>query len=140
YTRAELAAVNRQAIRMLEGIRDEVEAAGLPAVISGCIGPRGDGYQPSHLMTPGEALEYHRTQVAVFAGTNADMIGAITMNYVAEAIGIASAARMSGMPVAISFTVETDGRLPGGQPLREAIVEVEAATTAYPAYYMVNCA
>jgi S-methylmethionine-dependent homocysteine/selenocysteine methylase len=44
------------------------------------------------------------------------------------------------MPVVISFTVETDGKLPTGQPLPEAIQEVDAATGRAPAYYMINCA
>ena len=44
------------------------------------------------------------------------------------------------MPVAISFTVETDGRLPTGQALGDAIAQVDAATASYPAYYMLNCA
>ena len=40
----------------------------------------------------------------------------------------------------VSFTVETDGKLPTGQPLGEAIKAVDAATDSYVAYYMVNCA
>ena len=62
------------------------------------------------------------------------------MNYAEEASGIARAAREAGMPVALSFTVETDGRLPTGQPLNEAIAQVDSETGAYPAYYMINCA
>jgi homocysteine S-methyltransferase len=109
-------------------------------VISGCVGPRGDGYQPANMMTIDQALSYHRVQVDTFADTAADMVGAITMNYVEEAIGIALAARDAEMPVAISFTVETDGRLATGQTLADAIGQVDAATGSYPAYYMLNCA
>ena len=86
-------------------------------VISGCVGPRGDGYNPTHVMSADEAQAYHREQIAIFSDTAADMVSAITMNYVEEAIGIARAAQEAGMPAAISFTVETDGRLPTGQPL-----------------------
>lgn len=138
YSRLELATANRKAIRLLTDIRDAHR--GVPAVISGCIGPRGDGYRPTQLMPAGEAQRYHLAQVETFAGTEADMVTAITMNYGAEAIGIARAAQEKGMPVAISFTVETDGRLPTGQPLRDAIEEVDEATDDYPAYYMLNCA
>ena len=138
YSRIELATANRKAIRLLEDIRDSNR--GLTAVISGCIGPRGDGYSPSHVMQAGEAQRYHGAQVETFAGTAADMITAITMNYVEEAVGIALAAKEAGMPVAISFTVETDGRLPTGQPLNEAIDWVDAESDGYPAYYMLNCA
>lgn len=140
YSEAELAEANRRAIELLERIRDELSETRTMAVISGCVGPRGDGYQPANMMTIGQALGYHRAQVNTFAGTAADMVGAITMNYVEEAIGIALAARDAEMPVAISFTVETDGRLATGQPLADAIGQVDAATGAYPAYYMLNCA
>lgn len=140
YSAAEMSFVNRRAITLLERLRAEVAESKVPVVISGCIGPRGDGYNPTRLMSPTEARDYHRGQIETFSGTDADMVSAITMNYSAEAIGIAEAARDSGMPVAISFTVETDGRLPTGQPLQEAIAEVEAATRGYPAYYMLNCA
>ena len=91
-------------------------------------------------MSADEAQAYHREQIETFAATAADMVTAITMNYTEEAVGIARAAEAAGMPVAISFTVETDGRLPTGQPLGEAIEQVDAATAGYPAYYMINCA
>ncbi len=138
YPPAQLAEANRQAIRLLEDIRGEHRD--LAMVISGCVGPRGDGYQPTSVMSSDEAQAYHREQISVFSDTAADMVAAITMNYVEEAIGITRAAQELGMPVAVSFTVETDGRLPTGQPLQEAIEQVDAATGAYPAYYMLNCA
>lgn len=140
YSEAELAEANRRAIELLERIRDELSETRTMAVISGCVGPRGDGYQPANMMTIDQALSYHRVQVDTFVDTAADMVGAITMNYVEEAIGIALAARDAEMPVAISFTVETDGRLATGQPLADAIGQVDAATGLYPAYYMLNCA
>ena len=135
-----LAQVNRRAIALVERIRQELEAEGITAVISGCVGPRGDGYVPDRMMSAGAARDYHRAQIETFAGSAADMVSAITMNYAAEAIGVAQAAIDCDMPVAISFTVETDGRLPTGQPLRDAIEQVDGATRGYPAYYMLNCA
>jgi S-methylmethionine-dependent homocysteine/selenocysteine methylase len=138
YNGAQLAEANRQAIRLLEDIRREHRD--LAMVISGCVGPRGDGYSPARIMSAAQAQAYHREQIAVFADSAADMVSAITMNYVEEAIGIAHAAQATGMPVAISFTVETDGRLPTGQPLQDAIQQVDDATGSYPAYYMLNCA
>lgn len=139
YSTAALADANRAAIRLLEEIRDEIPHS-QPAVISGCIGPRGDGYVPSHTMTAKEAASYHRMQLETFADTAADMVCASTMNYTAEALGITRAARTVGIPVAISFTVETDGNLPTGQALAAAIQEVDEATAGYPSYYMLNCA
>ena len=98
-------------------IRDEHLAFPTPFVISGCIGPQGDGYSPEEILSAEAAQEYHSTQINTFAGTEADMVTAITMTYADEAIGIARAAREAGMPVVLSFTVETDGRLPCGQGL-----------------------
>jgi len=135
----ELDALNRQAVTMLASLRAEFEPR-IPVVVSGCIGPRGDGYDPGAVMTYAEASGYHARQAAVLAAAGADMLSAITMTNVNEAIGIARAAEGVGRPVAISFTVETDGRLPTGDRLADAIAEVDDATGGYPAYYMVNCA
>jgi S-methylmethionine-dependent homocysteine/selenocysteine methylase len=140
YSRAELAEANRNAVRLLEEIRAASEPHGTGLVISGAIGPRGDGYSPERVMSAPEAEAYHREQIDTFAGSAADMVCAITMNYAEEAAGIARAAQQARMPVAISFTVETDGRLPTGQSLAEAIAQVERESGRYPSYYMLNCA
>jgi S-methylmethionine-dependent homocysteine/selenocysteine methylase len=140
YDLEQLDALNRKAIALLEEIRSEQDAGGPPIVISGCIGPQDDGYNPSELLAADAAQEYHSTQIGTFANTAADMVTAITMTYADEAIGIARAAAVAGLPAAISFTVETDGRLPSGQPLGEAIEQVDGETGASPSYYMINCA
>ena len=140
YTPQQLADANHAAIDMLVDLRDEFETTTSPMVISGCVGPRGDGYNPAALLTEMDAEDYHSVQIGTFAETEADMIAAVTMTHTAEAIGIARAAEAVGMPSAISFTVETDGRLPTGQPLKEAIAETDDATRMAPAYYMINCA
>lgn len=140
FTPESLAEINRSAIQLLWEIRKEFESERLPMVISGCVGPRGDGYVPDRVMSAQEAEAYHWDQIRTFSGTYADMVTAITMNYAEEAIGIAEASRKLGMPVAISFTLETDGNLPTGQTLKSAIEQVDASTSGYPAYYMINCA
>ena len=140
HDRERLDGFNRKAIGLLEEIRAEQDPDGPPIVISGCVGPHDDGYDPDELLSASAAQDYHSTQIATFAGTAADMVTAITMTYPEEAIGIVLAAREHGLPVAISFTVETDGRLPSGHGLGEAIAQVDEATGAYPAYYMINCA
>ena len=140
YTSEALADANRRAIHLLQEIRSEYETERTPVVISGCLGPRGDGYVPDRAMSAQEAEVYHREQVETFAGSAVDMVCAITMNYVEEAVGIARAAKRADTPVAISFTVETDGKLPTGQPLKEALEQVDNATSGYPSYYMINCA
>jgi S-methylmethionine-dependent homocysteine/selenocysteine methylase len=140
HTPEALADFNRKAVALLESIRREYGGERTPVVISGCVGPRGDGYVPGKEMTEDEAERYHLEQIATFANTAADMVCAITMNYAQEAAGVALAARRAGMPVALSFTVETDGKLPTGQTLEEAIEQVERSTSRYPVYYMINCA
>lgn len=140
YSDDDLAKANRRAIQLLEQVRRECDDAGVNAVISGCVGPRGDGYVPGARMSARDAEDYHGAQIGTFAGTSADMVCAITMNYPEEAIGVARAARAAAMPVAISFTVETDGKLPTGQSLRAAIESVDDATSGGPSYYMINCA
>jgi S-methylmethionine-dependent homocysteine/selenocysteine methylase len=140
YSAERLDDLNRRAIALMESIRDDAPAGASPIVISGCIGPQGDGYSPEELLSADEAAEYHSTQIDTFADTAADMVTAITMTYVEEAIGVTRAAVAAGIPAAISFTVETDGRLPSGQALGEAIEQVDAETEGAPAYFMINCA
>ena len=140
YGDRELDALNRKAIALLEEIRAAWGTDVAPVVISGCIGPQDDAYSPSTRLSADAAQEYHATQITTFADTAADMVSAITMTYPDEAIGITRAAADVGLPVAISFTVETDGRLPVRQALGEAIQQVDEATGSAPAYYLINCA
>jgi len=135
-----LVAANRNAVEMLADIRNDCETEQTPMVISGCMGPRGDGYSVADKMSVSEAECYHRPQIAALQTTEADMVSAFTMNYSEEAIGLSLAAQATDMPVAISFTVETDGCLPSGEMLGEAVEAVDEATGAAPVYYMINCA
>jgi homocysteine S-methyltransferase len=139
YSAEQLDALNRQAIDLLVQVRDEMETERSPMPISGNIGPLGDGYVAG-TMSADDAERLHTPQVRTFAQTQADLVSAFTMTNTDEAIGVTRAAVKAEMPVVISFTVETDGRLPSGQTLREAIETVDAATGAAPAYYMINCA
>lgn len=140
YSDEGLADANRKAIELCREIRDEFEFGNVNMVISGCLGPRGDGYSANTLMNEAEAEQYHRAQVETLCDTDADMITALTITYPEEAIGITRVARAAGLPVVISFTVETDGRLPCGKSLQDAIRQVDRATRNGPAYYMINCA
>lgn len=140
YSTEALADVDRRGVALLEELRSTGRKGAPQLIISGCIGPRGDGYRIDHEMTTEEAQRYHEPQVATFADTAADLISALTLTYADEAVGVARAARDAGIPSVISFTVETDGRLPSGQSLREAIEEVDAQTQGSIAYFMINCA
>lgn len=136
----ELELYNRDAIMLLHELRVEWRDRVRQLVVSGCVGPRGDGYDPGEVMTAEAACAYHAPQIATYAAAECDLITAVTMTNIPEAIGVVRAAKTTGKPVVISFTVETDGRLPTGQRLQEAIETVDAVSGAGPAYYMVNCA
>ncbi len=135
----ELHALNIDAILMMRELRDVHQSNGLPIIVSGCIGPRGDGYVAEPGAASEAAMAYHAVQIASFAAAGPDMVSAITMTNIAEAIGITLAAKAAGLPVSIAFTLETDGHLPDGSSLQHAIEAVDTATDSYPAYYMINC-
>jgi S-methylmethionine-dependent homocysteine/selenocysteine methylase len=140
YSAEEFAEVNREGVRMAEEVRRRHETARTPVVIAGVVGPRSSGYSLQSLQSAQQAAEYHYAQMGVFAETQADYISAMTLTYSDEAVGMARAAEATGMPIVISFTVETNGLLASGESLRRAIEAVDTGTDAYPEYYMINCA
>jgi S-methylmethionine-dependent homocysteine/selenocysteine methylase len=136
YSTDDLRRVNRDAVAMLVRLRDR---AGLdPLLVSGSLGPRGDGYVAGEDVDPDDAAAYHALQTEAFAEAGADLVTALTLTGTGEAVGVVRAARSAGLPVAVSFTVERDGRLPDGTPLAAAVTAVDAE--AAPDYFMVNCA
>jgi S-methylmethionine-dependent homocysteine/selenocysteine methylase len=140
YSAGELRRVNQRAVELVSGARGRhQDPASSAVVVSGCIGPRADAYGPADRMGADEAENYHAEQIETLASTDVDLVHAMTITYAAEAIGIARAAGGAGVPVAISFTTETDGRLPDGTSLADAVAVVDAATGARPVYYGVNC-
>lgn len=139
YDEHALAQANMEGARLVRKLREEWRSRlSGPIVLSGIIGPRGDGYVADAPNSAADAADYHRPQAAALRDGGVDMLAAVTMTTSAEAMGIARAASSVGLPVTISFTVETDGRLPNGEILREAIELVDAE--ARPAYFAVNCA
>jgi homocysteine S-methyltransferase len=136
YSAGDLRRVNRDAVRLLQRLRDR---AGLETLlISGSLGPRGDGYVAGEAIDPDDAAAYHAPQIEAFAEAGVNLVSVLTLTGTGEAIGIVRAARAAGVPVAVSFTVEVDGRLPDGTPLSAAIPAVDAE--GGPDYFMVNCA
>ncbi len=140
YTPREIRRYNEISVSLLRDFRAEFATPDNPMIINGAIGPQDDGYNPSTLLSVDEAIRYHGHQVRALAESGADMVTAVTMTYAEEAIGITRAAQAAGIPVAVSFTVETDGRLPNGMSLEDAISAVDAATDNAPVYFMINCA
>jgi S-methylmethionine-dependent homocysteine/selenocysteine methylase len=137
YSLKDMNMINDMAISFLRGIQAQYS---LHTIISGNVGPRGDGYVAASCMQASEAKEYHLDQVATFAKAGADVVSAFTINYSDEAVGIVKASKIVDMPVVISFTLETDGRLPNGETLRDAIEKTDAETGNYVYYYTINCA
>jgi len=138
YDAARLGVLNIDAMAMMAEVRAEV--GDVPIILSANIGPRGDAYAPNAQMTADQATAYHSEQIKTLAGTSVDVISGYTIAYPAEAIGIVTAARNHNLPVIIAFTVETDGCLPTGAGLGDAIAEVDLATDGYAKYFMINCA
>ena len=139
YSLDDLRRITFQSVELAQGLCAEWDGKG-QSLVSGCIGPRGDGYVPGKTMSTEEAAAYHLTQVTDLADAGAESVAALTLNYVEEGVGVAAAAAERGIPSVVGFTVETDGRLATGTPLGEAIEQVDAATDSAPAWFMVNCA
>lgn len=139
YSWQQLCDINRQAVSYLDNLRKNAPQPGL-VFISGNLGPRGDGYDPGTIMSVSEAQEYHTLQIDALTQGRCDLITALTMTNMPEAMGIVRAAKETDIPCVISFTLETDGNLPSGQSLKDAITEMDAADLTKPAYYMINCA
>ena len=136
----EMLRLSSDAVSFAKQIRDAWQSRVSPILVNGVVGPAGDGYAPGQVPDVAEARELHRPQLEIFAQTGVDMVSALTMTNTSEAIGIAQVAAEEGLPSVLSFTVETDGRLPTGELLGDAIRHVDEATDNAPAYYMINCA
>lgn len=139
YDAAGLARINREAVAFVRALVRGRGAADAPILVNGVVGPRGDGYRAGRAGAE-EARAYHAPQIATLAQAGVDLVTAMTLSTVDEAIGIARAAEDADVACAVSFTVETDGRLADGTPLAAAIATTDDATAAAPIYYMVNCA
>ncbi|WP_109505248.1 homocysteine S-methyltransferase family protein [Nocardioides speluncae] len=136
YSAADLRRVNQDAVRLLQRLRDDT--GDVSVLVSGNLGPRGDGYVAGEAVDPDDAAAYHSPQIEALAEAGADLVTVLTLTGTGEAVGIVRAARAAGLPVAVSFTVEQDGRLPDGTTLAAAVAEVDAE--GGPDYFMVNCA
>ena len=139
YSSHNLDEINQQAVRFIRELRAQTTRAS-QVLIGGVIGPRGDGYIVAERMTVEQSKQYHLPQLQAFATEGVDIATALTITYSNEAIGIVAAAQELEVDVAISFTVETNGHLPSGETLAEAIQRTDEQTNAYATYFMINCA
>lgn len=140
YSKEELIEVNQLAIQQLKLLKAEYNSLVDDIYISGCIGPRKDGYEVGQKMTTDEAKIYHQFQIEALVESEVDLITALTVNYLEEGLGMTQAAQEFQVPLVISFTVELDGKLPDGSSIEEAITNIDNLSNGYPEYYMINCA
>ncbi|WP_366524332.1 homocysteine S-methyltransferase family protein [uncultured Roseobacter sp.] len=138
YDTARLATLNQKAAALMCDLRNETDHDDV--LVALCIGPSRDAYAKLDPMTVEAARAYHALQIGSVASTDIDLVNAYTFNQVEEAAGAVLAAKDCGVPIAVSFVVETDGRLDNGTGLEEAIDQVDAITGNSAAYFMVNCA
>ena len=139
YSVDDLRRVADASVALGRGLLDGWSGGG-PAWVSGCLGPRGETYEPDEAMSAAQAADYHAIQVAQLAAAGADVVTAFTLGYPEEAVGVVTAAAALDIPSVVGFTVEPDGRLPSGTPLEEAVQQVDEATGAAASWFMVNCA
>lgn len=137
---AQMQELTREAVRFAMAIRERWKDRVSPILLNGVIGPAGDAYDGTLAMDAATAEAIHAPQIALLATCRVDLVSALTFGSMSEAIGFARASVKAGVPVAISYTAETDGRLPDGTPLARAVLETDAATGGAPLYYMINCA
>ena len=94
-------------------------------------------------MTVEEAAAYHGIAISAQHKAGVQVVNAFTLNYPEEAIGIGVACNQFEIPFTLSFTLETDGNIPGGQSLEEALRECELYFKIHnlkePVAYGVNC-
>lgn len=140
YSNAALADAQVQAIDFLRDVARPYVPQ-LPGVLYvGIVGPRGDAYSLNRAMSAEEAEEYHSVQIAALRQAKVDLVSALTLNNIDEAVGISRAARRADLPVSLSFTLDSSSRLQTGPSIREAIEAVDARTQdSRPDFYGINC-
>jgi len=140
----DVATVNQRTIAHVRGFIARWQASSdaaraCPVLVTGDIGPRGDGYAATGTVSIGAAYDYHAGQVDVLARAGVDLLVPLTMTSLPETLGILRAAELAKLPVLVSPTIEPDGRLADGTPLGDFIAAVDQQTSGTPVGYMVNC-
>ena len=87
YDSKRLRTVNERSAEFYQGLR--ASDSDKTVVVSGCVGPRGDAYADLGPVSADEAFAYHWPQVEVLADCGVDLVSALTLTNVSEAIGFA---------------------------------------------------
>lgn len=105
--------LNFKAVRLLRDVR---EVAGRAIFIAGDIGPLGKRLQPQGLISPQEAREVFREQIAVLWEAGADFLLFETFSNLAELeIAVQVAKETCDLPIVASMTYAQDGLTLSGQ-------------------------
>jgi len=140
YSREGLANALERSIGFLRDVAQPYEGQVPGILIGGQVGPRGDAYSLNRTITADEAEEYHGFQLEVLKRADVDFVWAATFNAIPEAVGVARAAARVGLPLGISFMLDSNHRLKSGSSLKEAVETVDAqAGDDRPDYYGINC-
>lgn len=140
YTRSDLRDMQLRSVDFLREAAQPYAGQIREILIVGTVGPRGDAYSLNQVITADEAEDYHSAQLETLRDAKVDLVSALTFNNTPEAVGVARAAASFGLPLSVSFALDSDHRLMSGPTLREVIETVDReAGEARPAYFGVNC-
>ncbi len=131
--------VNGNCVRFLQEIVAEYGEYSDKVCIGGLIGCKGDAYRPEEALSELEAADFHSFQIDALARAGVDFLFAATIPSAGEAAGIANAMAASGLPYAISFVLNRQGRILDGTSLNEAISHIEGLSARPTLFYMANC-
>jgi len=118
-----LGEMNRLAAMLARQARDK---AGKNVLIAGSMGPQNGSYRPDLVGSYDETEALYREQ-AGFLAPFVDLFICETMSCILEARAAATAARSTGKPVWLSWSIEDSGeaRLRSGETIREAWNDIE---------------
>ncbi|PTU32273.1 homocysteine S-methyltransferase family protein [Stenotrophobium rhamnosiphilum] len=140
YSREALAETQHRCIDFLRDVAKPYvdQLPGISYV--GIVGPRGDAYSLNQTITAESAEDYHSVQLETLSKAGVDLVSAMTFNNIPEAVGLSRAAARVGLPLALSFTLDSTCCLKSGPSLKEAIEAVDTqAGDAKPTFYGINC-
>ncbi|BCZ47729.1 homocysteine S-methyltransferase [Clostridium gelidum] len=123
-------------VRFLKQLKEETTAK---VYVGGLMGCKGDAYSKDEHLSIESAFEFHAWQTDLFKKANVDFLYAAIMPTLPEAIGMAKAMELTGLPYIISFMIKKDGKLLDGTTINDAIVAIDKYTTRKPLCYMTNC-
>jgi S-methylmethionine-dependent homocysteine/selenocysteine methylase len=106
------------------------------ALVAGSIAPVEDCYAPALVPSDDELLAEHTILANHLAEAGVDLLLVETQNTIREAVAALRAARATGKPVWVSFTLNAENHLLSGEPLSEA---VRTVLPWQPQAVLVNC-